>query len=559
MLRPHLILRLVLLAFIAALSACGGGGDSTAGGVGSGGTGASVGTVQVSMTDAPSPDFDRVWITVRKIRFHTSATASPDDAGWQDFVLPAPVTLDLAALNNGALSTVFSNVSLPPGIYRQIRLVLAGEDEPLTSSAQAQSLLFNDQIDYTVSGTSHSAALEIANPVQGITISGPFAVLTGQTLRLAFDFNLGSDVVRFLRNGVTAFTLKPRLQAFDLDHAGAITGQIDPATLTSAGAFNVVVKVERPDASATLHAAVRATSIRADGSFTLYPVAVPPGQSTVSVDVLVRGRNMATMIMKNVIVTRGSTPDHNPVQLTQSAISVDASTEYTANTAAGDLKPTGSWVTFYQTLPGSGELPYEVNFRHANPFTGNFSDDINLARAALRLATYNNGADVSFTAVTPLEGDGGFQAMAAAPGFANTPADANVTPPASGSGPVAISFASPLSPAAGVTVSTISGSITQQTAGKYDNGYLVISRDGLIATTLDIGNTLAQGGGVGGAYTVANLAGGSAATPLPGAFYYGYVIVWNSAHPLLSLRLVPVAARADLRQGSATGFDLDLN
>ena len=79
-----------LLGTFVALTGCGGGGSNPP----------PTGTVNVAFTDAPSSDFDKVWVTVRAIRFHTSDTAAADDGGWLTYQLPQPVTLDLAALNH---------------------------------------------------------------------------------------------------------------------------------------------------------------------------------------------------------------------------------------------------------------------------------------------------------------------------------------------------------------------------------------------------------------------------------------------------------------------------
>jgi hypothetical protein len=552
------ILRVFLTALLAAQLACCGGGSSTAGGVGSGGTGAAVGTVQVAVTDAPSSEFDHVWITVTKIRVHASNSAGPDDAGWHDITLSQPVSLDLATLNNGALSAALASFQLAAGSYQQFRLVLADEKSTIAAGSQAQTLglSYVDQVDYTDAGNiSHSVPLEIANAAEGIKVAGSFDVVAGQTLKLAFDFNLGDDVVKVQRSGAVAYVLKPRLQYFDLDHAGAVSGKLD---LGSTGAFGVVVKAERAMEAGALHYVVRSTSLRADGSFTLFPVPLPTLPGGTAVDVLIRGRNMATMIIRNVPVTAGTT-----TSLTQNAMPATASSEYTATMAAGTLKPSGAWVTFYQTLPGAGELPYVVNFRQGNPFTGTLTDPVNLASADLEYAAFiagsssNTGADLSFTSVAPAEGTGSFQAWAGMDDYQSTAATAVVAPPASGSGPVAFSFTA-LTPLAGLSADNISGSITQS-AATYDSGYLVLSRDGLIATTLDLGATLALNGGNGGAYNVGNLAGGSSASPRPGTIYYGYAIVWNSAHPLASLHVQTFGGGANLSQGNATGYNLSLN
>src|ERR1019366_5399095 len=112
-----------------------------------------LGSVNVSLTDGPGSDYDHVWVTVKAISFHTDPNQVWDGSGatWQTTTLAAPVTLDLASLTNGTLSpVVFANMNLPVGGYRQIRLFLAGFDDPQTESASAvapSNVTYNDWVE----------------------------------------------------------------------------------------------------------------------------------------------------------------------------------------------------------------------------------------------------------------------------------------------------------------------------------------------------------------------------------------------------------------------------
>ncbi len=89
--------RLTLWALAAVLTACGGGGG------GIGGTGAAMGTMRVSITDAPSCGYDAVYVTVEKVRVHQTAGAGDGDAGWSEIVLNPAQRIDLLSLTNGVL------------------------------------------------------------------------------------------------------------------------------------------------------------------------------------------------------------------------------------------------------------------------------------------------------------------------------------------------------------------------------------------------------------------------------------------------------------------------
>ncbi|MBI3357013.1 MAG: DUF4382 domain-containing protein, partial [Nitrospirae bacterium] len=47
-----------------------------------GGGGAQLGSLSVSLTDAPACGFDQVNVTVDKVRVHQSNSADPNAAGW---------------------------------------------------------------------------------------------------------------------------------------------------------------------------------------------------------------------------------------------------------------------------------------------------------------------------------------------------------------------------------------------------------------------------------------------------------------------------------------------
>ncbi len=108
----------------------------------------------------------------------------------------------------------------------------------------------------------------------------------------------------------------------------------------------------------------------------------------------------------------------------------------------------------------------------------------------------------------------------------------------------------------GVVAGTVSGTIMETTPGTYDSGYLVISRFANIIDTQNIGAALAATNG--GTYGD-TLPAGTASYPVPGAYYYGYLWVWNSAHPLFTLKVVPINGMMDLRNtNSVAGMNVTL-
>jgi uncharacterized protein DUF4382 len=126
----------------------------------------------VSATSNVTAQYSHVWVTIKDIKFNTSATAAAGDSSWLDFPLSTPVTVDLATVTNGALAVFGSALKIPTGTYAQLQLLLTDTSAPLAASAQAAGLLFNDQVQYLDStGAATSAPLELVHPEQGILLS----------------------------------------------------------------------------------------------------------------------------------------------------------------------------------------------------------------------------------------------------------------------------------------------------------------------------------------------------------------------------------------------------
>jgi len=500
-----------LLLLAAFLAGCGGGSGSS-----------STGTVQIALTDAPSTDesFDNVLITVKEVWFHKSDAAGPGEAGWLKYPLAVPKTVDLARLTDGAVSQILDQ-TLPVGNYQQIRILLADTADNAWLSPYNNEVIVGGQ----------TFPLRVPDAAHGIALVGRFQVTDGGTLRLAIDFDIGHDVVKVTRNGQTEYILKPRLRYFDLDNVGAIRGQIDSAT-RSAG-FHFVFKAEQKNDDGSRYVVKRFTGIRADNTFLLS--FLPPG----TYDVLLRGRGVETVIVRGVPVVKGSITDLGP------AINMPAGTEFFVNTTTD---PTGAWVTFYQTLDsavtGVPEVPYEIRFRHVDPFTGSFHAPIALSNGPIHFGTYNNGNAIAFQAITPTEwagGNAGFTAVADAPLFQPT---SFVPFDNTSAGPV---FRGRMSVMTGTTPYTASGTIASFTGRSMtlDNNVIFVVHKGLVVDAYRNQNVpMTMGRGMTAAYATQPLPGG-----FPGAFYGIDGFGWSASPPTLA---VGIPGMADLRTGNDT-------
>jgi hypothetical protein len=199
----------------ASLVACGGGG-------GGAGTAPAVppvstlGTLNVSLTDAPACGFDAVNVTVSKVRVNKSGTASDTDAGWTDVTLSPARKINLLNLTNGTLEAL-GQVSLEAGHYTQIRLVLDAN-----GSGTANTVV--------PSGKAAEVALETPSAAQsGIKLVGEFDVAAGQKADIVLDFDACKSV---LTKGNGKYSLKPVVKMVPAAVNG-ISGYVATALLNS--------------------------------------------------------------------------------------------------------------------------------------------------------------------------------------------------------------------------------------------------------------------------------------------------------------------------------------
>ncbi len=497
---------LLLLVIAVALASCGGGS-------GSGAPVAGTGTVRVALTDTPSYAFDNVWITVRAAWFNQSETAPFDasSSGWIRFPLAAPVTLNLAALSgDNNLVTVFDGVSLPAGTYRQILLFLEPTESAPAASAAAKGLRFNNQVD---AGTLH-AALRVPNAAQGIRVARTIAVAKGSLTRLAIDFDIGRDVVPFVRGTAREFLLQPRPNSFDLDNAGAIVGFVDNvAARDNTAQFEVLA--EQFDAAAGARVVRRSAAVdNATGRFVLYPL--PPGPTGAQrYDVVIRGIGRRTAIVGLVPVTAGTTPASGATVLGTAAapIPMPSATDY--RIAAAMTATTGALAKFYQDVSGTGYIVRHANF---DPLSGTIAD-FPLAAGQVGLGTFApGGGAITLSPTSPDGGDGTYRLVAEA---------ALCTPSAAPTGGVAVTQAlalnvftvpglDPAAPAVPAGVGVTATMPTGQGVGPMDNVIVFATFGGTILNVQPLG---AMSDGASAANTVQNLPGGSAGTRFAQAAY----------------------------------------
>jgi hypothetical protein len=185
-------------------------------------------TVNVTISDPPScsppaGNFRSVFITIRSVQAHISATADDNSTGWVELVPELntqPVQVDLLNLPaNGAclLKTLGSNSSLPAGDYQQIRLLLTDSSNstavPASNACATLGSVFNCVVDRN-KNTSELLLSSQANTglkiPPGQVVGGPIHVAAGQSVDINVDFNACASIIQ---EGNGKFRLKPTLTA----------------------------------------------------------------------------------------------------------------------------------------------------------------------------------------------------------------------------------------------------------------------------------------------------------------------------------------------------------
>lgn len=244
-----------------------------------------MGTVNVSISDPPScknpnGNFEHVYITVRSVQAHISASATDSTPGWQELApqlnsQPMQVDLFSAAQTNCVLAQLGS-ASLPVGSYQQIRVLLvsnmpgAGGAVPMTNACAGNGyncvVLRDSSIHELDLSSQVNTGLKIP---PGQIVGGPIQVVGGQSVDLNIDFNACASI---LQEGNGQFRLKPVLTAGQVSvNNSGIGGQIVDSATRAPITGTVLVAVEQPD-SMGIDRMVMETAADSSGNFRFCPL-----------------------------------------------------------------------------------------------------------------------------------------------------------------------------------------------------------------------------------------------------------------------------------------------
>jgi hypothetical protein len=244
-----------------------------------------MGTVNVSMSDPPScmppnGQFTHVYVTVRSVQAHISASATDDSPGWQELapqLASAPMQIDLFSKpQTTCILAQLGSASLPAGSYQQIRLLLVS-NTAASSAGPSTNACAGNGFNCVVLEDSTIHQLELSSQANtglkippGQIVGGPLQVTAGQSVDLNIDFNACASIVH---EGNGQFRLKPTLTAGQVSaNNSGISGKVVDSGTSAPIAGSVQVAIEQPDPTSGIDRILMQTVADSNGNFNFCPL-----------------------------------------------------------------------------------------------------------------------------------------------------------------------------------------------------------------------------------------------------------------------------------------------
>ena len=484
--------------------------------------------------------------------------------GTYNSILLLPVATTLATTASataiGATYNQEADFVDPSGTSHQVQLVIPNPEKGIVASGTSLKVpVGGGGLPNTGSSTSTTGTTSTTSTTGTTTTSGTATSSTNTTVTVSFGTNFDANRDLHLFNYTIAGTalpgvlLGPSPIATDLATTGGISGTITltstsltstttPTALTSiSDRVAIQASAELLSADQSHHYIVASAPVQTDGTFTIYPLQSDSKTPTVY-DVVIHGPGIQTVIIKNVSVTT-TTPSLADAAATTGAVAtttasgavsigtinpVASSAFYYVNVTPNTTTPlpAGAAVTFYETLPASGEKPYAIDEVGIDPINQNLQTSEALAIGPIESGVYaTSGSTITVTSAVPAEGSGKYLVGATAPLFADAglstsveaiPGTTTYTAFTATPTPVPVNVPS-LSPANSAAAGSITAAIATS-SNQFDSGELLVSHNGAVIGSVSISSALAASGG---SVTINNL-------PSNAGNYYLSAILWSS-------------------------------
>jgi hypothetical protein len=175
------------------------------------------GSMSLNVTDAPIDDASSVVVEFSEVQIRGA-----DESQNIDFILDPPKSIDLLTLQGSETEALFTDETVPAGVYDEIRLIINAEE----GTADTYIVLEEGgaQHDMTVPSGSQS----------GLKVKGSFTVPANATADFTVDFDVRKSIVQSGNPSDPKYHLKPVLRIVDNKEVGHIAGTVDVALLAQA-------------------------------------------------------------------------------------------------------------------------------------------------------------------------------------------------------------------------------------------------------------------------------------------------------------------------------------
>jgi hypothetical protein len=226
----------------------------------------SEGKLSLSLTDAPAPEYQTVYVTISEIQVHR---AGAEEGSWQTILTPN-ATYNLLDLVNGETAAL-GVASLPTGTYTQMRLILGDTPDGTENILDDPHPYAN----YLITSADEAMELKVPSGFQtGIKLVRTFEIESGRTVGLVLDFDANRSVVKAGNSG--KWLLKPTIKVIDTLNLAILAGTVTDQSPTAIPGVSVSAQVYNADTDTVT--TVASTVTDSEGEYFMY---LAPGTYTI--------------------------------------------------------------------------------------------------------------------------------------------------------------------------------------------------------------------------------------------------------------------------------------